>query len=138
MSDFTEFQVIPWYQDQSFLHQKYVVEKQSTQQIADLCFSSRATVSKYLTLHGIAIRSQDEWLSLNKGQLAWGEKRLRGMVQRNQSEMRVVDIIARLRKHGYSYRKIGAWLDAKGIKTKNGYRSWKATTVMKIFKRHRK
>jgi len=38
---------------------------------------------------------------------------------------------------GLRYRQVAAWLDGNGIKTKNERGTWKATTVMKIFKRER-
>jgi hypothetical protein len=72
---------------------------------------------------------------LNKGQLAWGERRWKGAIQKNQMENKVVELIIKLRGRGYSYRQIAAWLDSKGIQTKNSRDRWKAATVMKIFKR---
>ena len=135
MVDTIEFLAKPRFKDKAFLHQKYVVERLSTEQIAGLCFSSRPTISKYLKLHKIPIRKHEERLLLNKGQLALGERRLRGSIQHNKSEQQTIRTIVGLRSQGYSYHQVAAWLDAKSIKTKNEQGLWKATTVMKIFKR---
>lgn len=72
---------------------------------------------------------------LNKGQLALGERRRNGQIQTNKSECEIIKTILSLRRQGYSYRQMAAWLDAKGVKTKNERGPWKATTVMKIYKR---
>jgi hypothetical protein len=133
--DTIDFLSKPIFKDKAFLHQKYVVEKLSMKQIAELCSSSRPTVSKHLKIHGIAARSHHERIKLNKGQLAVGERRWRGAIQQNKAEGRIVSLILDLRGKGYSYRQIAAWLDAKGIGTKNGRGAWQAVTVMKIYKR---
>ncbi|MBL7670768.1 MAG: recombinase family protein [Bdellovibrionaceae bacterium] len=133
--DSIEFFTKPRYKSKVFLHQKYVVEKLTSDEIAKLCFSSRPTISKYLKLHGIPIRRAEERLALNKGQLALGEKRYKGTVQKNWAEIKIVEQIFDLRSQGYSYRQVAAWLDAKGIKPKNKCSPWQATTVMKIAKR---
>lgn len=99
------------FKDKAFLHQKYTMEKLSMKQIADICSSSRPTISKHLKLHGIAARGHHERIKLNKGQLAVGERRWRGAVQENKAEGRIVSLIVDLRGQGYSYRQIAAWLD---------------------------
>jgi predicted transcriptional regulator len=133
--DTIEFLTKPPFKDKAFLHQKYVVEKLTSDEIAKLCFSSRPTISKYLKLHRITVRQAEERQALNKGQLALGEKRYKGSVQKNWAEIKIVEQILDLRSQGYSYRQVAAWLDAKGIKTKNERGSWQATTIMKIAKR---
>lgn len=135
MADILEFLAKPRFKDKVFLHQKYIVERMSTRQIAGLCFSSRPTISKHLKLHKIPIRDRDDRLLLNKGQLGLGERRLKGTIQANKTEVEIIKTIVDLRGRNYSYRQIAAWLDAKGIKTKNAYGPWKPTTIMKIFKR---
>jgi hypothetical protein len=128
--DTIEFLAKPRFKDKVFLHQKYVVERLSTEQIADLCFSSRPTISKHLRLHKIPIRKHEERLLLNKGQLALGERRGHRGIQQNKSEGEIIKTIIDLRAKGYSYRQVAAWLDAKGTKTKNNRGLWRAATVM--------
>jgi len=135
VKDSIEFLAKPRFKDKAFLHQKYVVEKLSSQQIADLCFSSRPTISKYLRLHKIPLRDSNDRLAINKGQLAFGERSSNGAICQNQSELRVVKLICDLRKKGYSLRQIAAWLDARGIKTKNRSGPWTAASILKIHRR---
>jgi hypothetical protein len=133
--DTIEFLAKPRFKDKAFLQQKYLVEKLSMAQIAALCFSSRPTISRHLKRYGISVRKGDQRLLLNKGQLALGEKRWKGAIHANQEELKVVRKIMQLREQGYSYRQIAAWLDGRGIRTKNRRSQWKAATVMKICRR---
>ncbi|CAN5950118.1 unnamed protein product [Sphagnum jensenii] len=115
-----------------FLRQKYEVERLSIGQIAALVFSARSTVSKGLKGFGIPIRSRHP---ARKGQHAYGEKAVGPRLTAKMSEMDVIASIKRLHGDGYSLRQIAAWLDAKGIKTKNRRARWQAATVMKILRR---
>lgn len=135
VTDSVEFLARPAFKDKVFLHQKYVVEGLSTGEIADLCFSSRSTISKHLRLHAIPIRDLAERLLLNKGQLALGERRLKGRIQQKASESEIIQTILKLRTEGYSYRQIASWLDAKGLETKNRRARWQSATVLKIVRR---
>jgi hypothetical protein len=120
--------------DKAFLHQKYVVEKLNMKQISKLCFSSRPTISNYLREFNIPIRTPFDRSKLNKGQLGFGERRLKGAIVRHESEYALIGKAIELRKAGYSYRQISAWFDAMGIKTKRGGNCWSATSIMKILK----
>jgi hypothetical protein len=46
----------PIYKNKSFLHQKYVVEGLSCEEIAEQIFSARTTVLKYIKVYGISVR----------------------------------------------------------------------------------
>ena len=58
----TRIKHIPQVKLASFLHQKYVAEGLSINQIVDLTMSSRSTVKKYLREAGMAIREEDRRL----------------------------------------------------------------------------
>lgn len=62
-----DYPVIPYYKCRSFLHQKYVVERLSTTEIAKQIFSSHLTVLKYLKAFKIPIRKGEK----NKTQLGY-------------------------------------------------------------------
>lgn len=72
-----------------------------------------------------------------KGQLAFGEKVAGRDISSKLGENAMIATMIKLRQEGYSLRQIAAWLDAKGVKTKNRRDRWQATTVMKILERHR-
>ena len=124
--------VVPLHRQESFLRQKYESEGLSTRQIAAQTFSARSIVSKYLKQHGVAVKLANP---SRKGQIAFGEKVVQGKLRKQMTEAEAVEAMSRLRNQGYSYRQIAAWLDAKGVKTKNRRGRWQAATVMKILKR---
>lgn len=126
--------VIPLHMQESFLRQKYEAEGLSTGQIAAQISSARSTVSKYLKEFGVAKKPVNQ---SRKGQLAFGEKVVRGDLQSKNSEIEAIQIMLNLHREGYSLRQIAAWLDAKGIKTKNRKSRWKAATVMKIIRKQK-
>lgn len=124
--------VVPIHRQESFLRQKYEAEGLSTRQIAAQTFSARSTVSKYLKKHGVAVKPANP---SRKGQIAFGEKVEGGTLRKKMTETEAITAMVRLRNEGYSFRQIAAWLDAKGVKTKNRRNRWQAATVMKILKR---
>jgi hypothetical protein len=124
--------VVPLFRQESFLRQKYEVEGLSIGQIADQIFSAKSTVAKYLEAFEIAKRSSPP---ARKGQLGFGEKVSKGRLMRQMAEADAVAAMIRLRSEGYSLREIGAWLDAKGVKTKNQCGRWQAATILKILNR---
>ncbi|PIS11285.1 MAG: hypothetical protein COT73_04745 [Bdellovibrio sp. CG10_big_fil_rev_8_21_14_0_10_47_8] len=134
ISDFTEFQAIPWYQDRAFLHQKYIAERMSSRQIAKLIGSSRSTVITHLKTHGIRLRRQEESHAMNPGQVRYGSKLLHGQLVENKGETQIIQKMVSLRKQGFSYWKIAAVLSSMAIPTKSKTAKWQAATVMKILK----
>ena len=71
---------------------------------------------------------------MNKGQTAYGEKRVKREEQAHKREMANIQKMKELRRQGFSYHKIAAIFNSMGIPTKNKKR-WHATTVMKILKK---
>jgi IS30 family transposase len=131
----TEFLYQKLFKNEEFLRRKYLEERLSTAQIAAQIFAVRSTVAKYLKRFGIPLRSEDEAHGLNKGQLAYGEKRRSNKVSDHQRELRTLARIRELRELGHSYHAIAAILTAMGVPTKTRGAHWHATTVMKILKR---
>lgn len=89
---------------------------------------------KYLKGYGIPLRSEDEALLHNKGQMAYGERLVNGRVIAHQKELETVEKIKTLRKQGFSYWKIADVLNSMKIPTKNKGSRWHPTTIMKILK----
>jgi hypothetical protein len=129
----SEVSVQPLFKNESFLRREYLENQRSTKEIAAQIFSARSTVAKYLKLYGIELRPEDVAHRLNKGQVAYGERRIK---QREIEHKREIELIAKmqdLRGQGFSYHKIAAILNSMNVPTKNRKR-WHATTVMNILK----
>lgn len=124
----------PLYLNEEFLRQKYLTEKLSTSEISRLIFSARSTVKCALVRFGIQLRSTTEAKRLNKGQLAYGERWLKGDIVASPKEQRVLDEMRRLRHDGNSYGQIAQWLNSSRIPTKNRAKAWDRPTVYKILK----
>lgn len=127
--------VLPPYRQESFLGQKYEVEGLSIRQISGQFFSARDVIAKYMREFNIPLRSYDESLAMNKGQIAYGERQAAEGIIDHKKQKEVIVLMQRLRAKNYSYWKIAKELTDRGIPTKNGNSHWKAATVMKIIKR---
>lgn len=125
----------PLYHSEEFLRQKYLVEGLSTRQIAREICSARSTVKDAIKGFGIPLRPGEEARKLNKGQLAFGEKMVRGRIMPHGGERRVLRQMVDLRRRGDSLGKIAAWLNAKGVPPKGSARHWSRPTVFKILQR---
>ena len=65
----------------------------------------------------------------------WDLDEERGTVARNQSEQEVLKRMRDLRADGHSYRDIAATLDAEGVPTKTGLRTWSSKAVWTAVRR---
>jgi predicted DNA-binding protein YlxM (UPF0122 family) len=131
----TDFLSVPLFKDKSFLHQKYVIEQLSTKEIAREILSSRSTIAANLKSFGIPLRTTDEAHKLSKGQLGYGERRIKRQVIDHKRELDNLKRMAELRDQGLSYWRIASIFNTMGIPTKNKGQKWHATTVMKIIKK---
>lgn len=110
-----------------FLHQKYIVENLTINQIADLTLSSRSTVIKYLNAAGIPIRSEEQ----RRGGSAFGERKVNGRYVQNQTELVLIEKMRLLRNQGLTYRQIAEVLQGLSLPAKRKGR-WTGRGVLKI------
>lgn len=96
----TSITVVPVFRQEFFLRQKYVIEGLSARQIASQIFSARSTVLKYLKHYKIPLRTEDEALKFNKGQLAYGERLLNGRIRYHKRELKLISELNKLRNQG--------------------------------------
>jgi DNA-binding CsgD family transcriptional regulator len=129
-----DFIYIPLFKSESFLRQKYLEEGLSTRQIALEIFSSRSTVAAHMKKFGIPLRAEDVAHKMNKGRLAYGERRPVGQMAIHKREAEVIAKMQELRRQGYSYWKIADILTTMKVPTKTRRARWAAATVMKILK----
>ncbi len=100
----------PPYKNKSFLHQKYVSEGLSPQQIASEIFSARITISKHLKKFEIPIREKDICQKSGRA-LGYGEMRRNGVIQSRKGEIEVIKKMLMLRDKDFSYGKIAKFLN---------------------------
>lgn len=122
------------YENKFFLHQKYVVEGLTCEEIATQIFSARTTVLKYLKIHGIPVREVGTNQKRKRG-LAYGSKVQKRSVAVYKREQDTITKMRNLRDRGFSYWKIAEVLNAMKVPTKTGRGKWHARTVLSILAR---
>jgi hypothetical protein len=119
---------IPLLKLPSFLHQKYIVESLTINQIATLTLSSRSTVIKYLNAAEIPIREEEH----RRGGSAFGERKFNGRYIPNKTELDLIEKMMTLRKQGLTFHKIAEILQGLSLPTKrNG--KWTGRSIQRIF-----
>ncbi|MBT7567287.1 hypothetical protein HN630_00090 [archaeon] len=126
-----EFIYIPLYKDKSFLHQKYVVEGLSIDQISQQIFSSKEVVRSWLMRHEIDVREQGHHHG-RPAQPRYGQKMRKGQAVIHQIEQRAVNTIKDLKQEGLSLRKIAKILDQMKIPTKCRGKKWHPEMVKRV------
>ena len=119
------------YQNKSFLHQKYVVEGLSCEEIAAQIFSARTTVLKYLKIHGIPVRETGTNQKRVRG-LAYGQKIKERSLAEHKREQEAILKMRELRNKGFSFWKIADVLNTMKVPTKTRKGRWHARTVQVI------
>lgn len=125
-------QYLPLVKQESFLRAKYETEGLSPKEIADLTFSSRSTIVKYLETHGIALRAEDRFC----GTLPYGKRWKQRQIVINTREHDAICKAKDLRSHGLSFDKIASVMNTMGLKTKTGRAKWYAKTIRDILIRN--
>lgn len=123
------------FKDKSFLHQKYVVEGLTCDEIASQIFSARTTVLKYLKIHGIPVREVGSNQKRVRG-LAYGKKIKERALAEHKREQEAILKMRELRDKGFSYWKIAEVLNAMKVPTKTKRGRWHARTVLSILNQH--
>lgn len=124
----------PLYKNKSFLHQKYVVEGLSCDEIATQIFSARTTVLKYLKIHGIPVREVGSNQKRVRG-LAYGQKIKERSLAEHKREQEAILKMRELRDKGFSYWKIADVLNAMKVPTKSRKGKWHARSVQGILQK---
>ena len=117
------------FKDPVFLHQKYIVEGLSCDEIGAEIFSSASTVHKHLRRFKIPLRGSD---LKNRSRLAYGEGWRQGKVVPNEAEVANVEKMRDLRAKGFSYWKIADILNSMDVPTKTRKGKWHPRFVKKL------
>ncbi len=128
---FSSILIDPPFKNKSFLYQKYVVEGLTCDEIAELIFSARTTILKYLKIHGIPVRETGSNQKRKRG-LGYGQKVQCRQIENHQREQENIKKMRELRDKGYSYWKIAEVFNTLKIPTKTRKGKWHAKTVQQI------
>lgn len=130
VTDLISFSTRRPYQNASLLHEKYVVQGLSTQQIAREFFCSKNTIRSALRRAGIRLRKRQE-----KGRSSnprYGLKPMKGHPVANLGEQRIITTIIEMHNDGLSFTKIADFLTAAGVPTKMRRKKWHPEVVRQI------
>lgn len=136
ISDIIEFQVKPLYRDESFLRQKYLVERLSPGQIASAIGAGRTTVARHLKEFGIRLRTEDEAKKLHRA-LAFGERIQDGKIVLCKREQETIEMVQKLRAQGMGLQAIADFLTSMNIPTKTKKGKWQVSMVWYVLKGRR-
>jgi hypothetical protein len=132
LTEIVKFNWKPLYLEKSFLHQKYVVERLSCQEIADQIFSARSTVLKYLKHFDIPVRNTSDKTYKAGCGLSYGKRNVKGSEVEYKREMENIRRMRELREKGFSYHKIADVFNSMGVPTKTRKGKWSGKTVWQI------
>ena len=118
----------PLYKNEDFLRQKYEVEKLSARQIAVLISCSHDAINRALSTFGIRKRK------IKSGYAPYGHKLHKNKVVPHVRQQKIIKQMQRLRKKGWSYKKIADRLNDCGVKTPTGKDKWYGCGVRRILK----
>jgi hypothetical protein len=125
--------------DKKFLHQKYCIERLGINEIAEITKTSKDSVLKKLKQFEIQTRKKGDAMRRKKGcGLAYGSNVLNRELVTNEKEREVIEKMIALKKTGFSYHKIAAFLNEWLIPTKTQKGKWHAKTVHQILKRDKR
>jgi|GEM_PF-1578018 hypothetical protein len=127
MSDIIGYFCIPAFKNVSLLHQKYVQETRSLEEIASESKCSTQTVKKHLKLAGIPFRPHPH------PRIPKGTKD-KNIISLN--EIRVNQMMLEYRRLGMSAQKIADIMNHIGIPPRFKAKSWHYRTVHKIVQKH--
>jgi hypothetical protein len=132
--DTIEFNYIPLFKDKFFLHQKYVVERLSTQEIADQIFSAKSTVLKYLKHHRIPLREVGVTIR-RRNWLAYGQRILKRHEAVHHREQDNIGRMQELRSQGFTFDEIAQVFNSMKVPTKTHKGQWHGKTINGILRR---
>lgn len=129
--DTIEFPWMPLFKDPGFLHQKYVVEGLTADEVAALCFSAKSTVLKHLRLFGIPVRETNPGVRRHRC-VAFGQRMAGRQLVEHRREQEALHRMHELRAKGFTYENIAEVLNSMGVRTKTGRGRWYRKTVQAI------
>lgn len=124
----------PLFKDPTFLHQKYVVERLSAEEVAVQSFSSKSTVLKHLKTFGIPSREVNPGVRRRRC-VSYGQRMADRQLVEHQREQVALQRMSDLRAKGFAFESIAEVLNSMKIRTKTGRGRWHRKTVQAILAR---
>jgi len=121
-------QSVDLYKSKAYLHQKYVIEGMTCQQIADDAGCARSSISKYLKLYGFKTNQVGTNKNRKRG-LAYGQY---SDDRSHKRELENIKKMKELRDKGFSYEKIASVFNSMKIPTKTRRGKWHRKTIHQI------
>ncbi len=118
--------------DNTYVHQKYVVEGLNMSQIARELFTSRQTIRARLLKMGVKLRSNIDQVQ-NQKHTKYGYKKRKGETVKHKAENRATLAIFEMREKGLSFQAIADILSEMKIPTKKKGKKWSKGMVRNIF-----
>lgn len=118
----------PLFRSESFLRQKYEVERLSARQIAILISTSHSVINHALDHFNI------ERIPQQSGWKEYGFKLINGKKIPHVREQNIIQRMVRWRNAKWSFNRIASKLNSLGIKTQSGGGQWYGPTVKRILK----
>jgi len=117
------------------LHQKYVIEKLNTREIAAQFFSSNSRIRDALKANNIPLRKRKN-MSFNRTNTPFGKRLLaNGKLEDCPREMEAIQLMIRLKTQNSTYKAICEELEKRGIKTKMGRTKWSSESIKRAIDR---
>ena len=121
------------FKSKDILHQKYIIERLSTDEIAKQIGTARSTILKYLKIHGIPVRGTGQSIRKRAGYgLSYGRRIVNRQEVANKREQDYIAKLKDLRQQGFSYWKIADIFNTLKVPTKTGRGRWHARSVQQI------
>ena len=137
IEDLGTFVFLPLHRDSSFLHEKYIKEGLSPEQIAARFFSptlTRKTIIRHLKAAGIVLRKEDQ---RSTGPLPYGYRWSKLKAVQHKREQSAIYRIRKLREQGMSYQKVAEVLNTMEVPTRTGKGKWHGNQVFEICQREK-
>ncbi len=124
------------WRNKELLHQNYVVERRSLNELAVEFGVARQTISKQIKEFGIQTRVPGTLQNRKRG-LAYGARCQEREVRAHKRELENIYKMRELREKGFSYWKIADIFNSMGIPTKNRRGRWHAKSIQSILAKER-
>lgn len=116
------------YKSKAYLHQQYIINNMTCQEIADVVGCARTSVLKFLKVHGFETDRPGSNRNRKRG-LGYGQH---SDERDHKRELENIKKMRELRDKGFSYEKIASVFNSMKIPTKTRKGKWHRKTIQQI------
>jgi len=118
----------------SFLHQKFIVENLTCEDIAKQLGYHKTTIKKYLRKFGIRKSDQEDY-AYRCNNIPYGKRLIHRKAVEHKGELKLISTIAKLYSEGLHPNAIARVLDSMNLPTKKRAKGWHHHMIIAILKR---